>query len=51
MSENLKQATLKKFGFLRRVEPLGEDIVVYILIMLIKLGWFALTASKYVRTK
>ena len=26
MSGNLKQATLKKFGFTRRVEHRGEDI-------------------------
>ena len=30
MSGNLKQATLKKFGFTRRVEHRGEDMDVYI---------------------
>ena len=30
MSGNLKQATLKKFGFTRRVEHRGEDIDVQI---------------------
>ena len=30
MSGNLKQATLKRFGFTRRLEHHGEDIDVYI---------------------
>ena len=38
MSGNLKQGTLKEFGFTQRVEHRGEDIDVYIPIMLIKLG-------------
>ena len=38
MRGNLKQVTLKKFGFTRRVEYRGEDIDVYILDYVDKTG-------------